>query len=1406
MDKNQLTEAQKQQQKLAELEDKIIYEESEKKGSALASGGCGVCARKGFPIFLARKAPISKDYAFIGNSDNIVSLASDNREPNVALSTHRYVYRTLRTGYVYILVYNSTLVKGKKIGWEFLGYEVTPSGVFRHKKISDLKERNVKEIPTKCTNDDNHHIPGSFITIDTSVHQGEAYIAYTRRAWSQGTIDNYLKLINNETVSIELPSRTQQTMTLTSALKRFTKITLNAAAFLDAKQLTQSGSRSFAFSELKANNLLLELAADPNTIHYHNAEKKQRNTKGLITAHQFNSLRDIVKVKETCSYAQTTHVIDAQIEKFEKSKKYQVPVVVIEDPFGVAEELSLQRQLKVEPVTQMVVEAETRYSKKLAANYDKVLSSTSRLDTQFDEMIAEYKKNHESEAGIMYEGEGIRYKSTTHHGSGHMVDEADGDYFLSESYYKQYNSVIESGISYGYFNEKRLHLRKTFSLINEYRNQIESTEMANAQDIVYYDYQFTGPDVSGDFIMSDHYLSRGYEEVGISEADKKTHLAEMNKGWFNLNYYYGVRAFRQNGTAFAQAEKKIAKERAKYDSLLASHRESEFISQEQQQYAALTDSINLHSQDFFHYLTWLFGYRECSKYAPKKITVYNDCYFWLIECDTNASNNHVGYLSDFLKLIDFTCLGDIRSPEQTAVWEMLLNNHDSIYYRLLDGQQESLWQLVLNLRLENLTSELSQHTNIQQALANNKGKSAVELWNESIKRQEDAQARLNQQTEQILQKFETKEYAGKLDGSYFWEKGRLMLELYSMLVARASSGIANRPYEQKTNNDEKANKRQFMYIFAQSALVIRGDILFYFQLQAIPATELHYAMRYFAANHDDSDNLAQINYTVPSADAGSTTDWDFVQVNTDAFDLLLKLAEIANDDAVRTTGTAFAQLLKTYFTLPPAENELDAAIRFAILDRRFKDLKIATFNKLKADHGSTFSQSITDAKLNDERGTAREIKFAAAKLLVAGLNAVATQMAYSDNLEKLADAQLGETLRTEIKRDVTFGFYKVMAGYTNLVNEALGFAGVSIPNALRTSIQTNVTINSLTNGVFKTTAAATAFLGVVTSLITIAEGFFIIQKGMKKVGKVRDIYIIAGSLQMLAGVASLIQSVGLLFFAGPIGLALFVLSLILGVAASIVLYVFKDESEDWDKMQTWFNRCLFGQWQYQHQGQPYPPTYDGMAIAVNDYLVARMKLNAVIQLEKDHIYYAESMRAYSNPYNNARVAKRSLESLSRELYISLALPNYRQKISEYEGAVRLFHGKSSELVTLGITKGESYPELKLAEEQPTDLLIKRGEPFKPVEREVDLVPSKVGKVESYADAINPQTDEKLGYFQVFYKVGEYHADGDMEVYLQLKYWPQGKRSVTKDKKTVDNKPLFLFYTYKHSYNAWTGLQ
>ena len=1409
------TISKEKQKKAEDLEDRIIYGELDKgkdSHSPLANGNCGVCERKGFPIFLVRKAPVSATFISahnIGLAEK--KLSDDNREPEVDLITHKYVYRTLRVGYVYILV------KHKQKGWEFMGYEVTPSGVFRHKTITDVKERNVKEIPTGCTKDgNNHHIPGSFINIDTSVYEGEAYIAYTRRAWSQGknsTIEKYLKLMNESSITIDLPSKKEQdssesqdqaaqvverntkTIDLDTALKRFTKINLSEESHKDPDKLTEGGKRSFRFSSLESANSLLELAVDPKMIvHNDNENNDENNQKELIqdentfiTAHKFNSLRDRkgygVEKRNGVEYEYEaeSRKLEDQIKKFQQSGKYVVPVVIVEDPFGIAEELSLQRQLKIEPIAQSVVKAEEIYNKKIDEHFRKLFESNKRLDEKLKESLDEnIEKSEEKTSDI-------------------------------EEYKPAYHAVVKTSVAKSkYFSEERLHLRKTLSLINDYRNQIESIEISQAKDMIYYDYISIGKAGPREIIEvwpnSKKYLNEGLIEIPLSEEEKRKQLEKKQKGQNSDLIYKDVRAFRCDNTILQATKEKIAKERAKYDNLLDLEKERKFLEEDKEDYNAILESISNFSQDYFYYLTWLFGFEGCSEYAPKSINKFNDCEFWLIECDTNASNNHVGYLTDFLALIDFAYLGGIKTEEQTAVWDSLLNNKNSLLYHIIDGKKGSFWELVLHKRLKIMEDELSTISEFQPQLMH-------ETNNEEIKKhlqqQEENQLKAEQERQQqtkiILQELEAEQPQNQLDGSFFSEKGQLMLTLYSMLLTRVSSGITNRPTEKAETQKDSLIKQNAKKLMIESGLIVNGELILYLQLQNIPALELNSIQTYFEPLSHSATPLPTFDYTVSDSSQQAKTDWDFVERRLNYMDVANKIAEVANAPRILASGRTFFRAVCRYFSGDPS------VMRFP-----FKDLKkifIQSYNNIKKMNGESILNSVKNAGLNPTtRVNAISVGIASSQLLTAGLQAGVTYIQYQENLKKLEDNSIGETIRYEIKRDVQFGFYKVVAGFTNTINELLKFADLTLSQAVRTFITNRASLSTLVNGVFKISAGAVGVMGIISSVISITEGCFLFAKGMQKGGAVGTALCIAGGLQVISGIANLAQSICLMLsismFSGPIGVAIFVFALVAQLVVALIQKIFKDESDDWDKMQIWFNNCLFGT-KSSDKGIAYAATFDSMALEINDFMAALINLDAVIQLQEKPIYYLEQMRTYKDSkdaYDQVGQKERAIYEVAkycREIYISFVLPNYIPKQSYFEAILRFFDRNNKETVALKITKGDSFPILEFVNGSPEDLLIKRQEPLKPIDNINHLIPSKVGQIESYKKATDSKNNE-LNYFQVFYKVGEFCYVGIEEIYLQLNYWPKGQTSQNSQNKIVDNQPLMIYYTYKNHHSPVNG--
>ena len=154
-----------------------------------------------------------------------------------------------------------------------------------------------------------------------------------------------------------------------------------------------------------------------------------------------------------------------------------------------------------------------------------------------------------------------------------------------------------------------------------------------------------------------------------------------------------------------------------------------------------------------------------------------------------------------------------------------------------------------------------------------------------------------------------------------------------------------------------------------------------------------------------------------------------------------------------------------------------------------------------------------------------------------------------------------------------------------------------------------------------------------------------------------------------------------------------------------------------------------------------------------------------------------------------------IKPFCKEIYLSVGLPNFKAKKSDYEGKIRFLDKHTQELVTLNISNGEEYPILTFTQDSAEDLLIKRKAPLAPVKEDDELEKNKVGKVESYNDAIDAD-GKKLGYFEIYYKTGECCFATSNEINLQLYYWPTGRTTKDNQGNTVEANPIVISDTHK----------
>ncbi|TEA27059.1 toxin VasX, partial [Candidatus Schmidhempelia bombi] len=1137
-----LTDEQKQQ----ELEDVLIYEQAEK-SSALAQGGCGVCKRKGFPIFLVRKAVIPEKFKGIDWSKDTCSLGE--REPSVGLKSHKYVYRTLRKGYVYILAQNKAGV------WEYIGYEVTPSGALRHKTIHDMKERNIKEIPSEC-HKGAHHINGAAITIDTSIYQGDAYIAYTRRAWSKATRDYYINLAQQTSHQ----GQTSAHSDVGHELKRFSKIRLTQRHDQKPEELSPEG-RSFSFSDFDKNKELLELACTAKEIGHVRAQddvKTYNFSQYLFTSqHPFNSL----KLEESDkNYKQCQTVL-------QEMKNYAT--LVLEDSFGVAEELSYQRQLTIEPITQLIAGSEARYAELMNDAYNRELLGTENVNDALVEVIERYRQQHPDEAEIIYDRKQPITEQQKKNGFwGEYQEQVVVDnHFLDKKHYELYGNILRAEIPSDYFNEKRLHIRKTLSYIEQYKNELKYSYEVNSQDQIVYTYTVISESIRDHKCLPKDADKNSCLEVSLTREEEKKALAiveaQERKNTYETFSITNLKAYRAPNTARQQAEAEFNKKWQPYESQLQHRRIKNFQAQEAEEYEKLCCAIEEHSMDYFHYLTWLFGHKaQRSHYTPPEITDYNRIAFWRIECDTNGSNNHVGYLTDFIKIVDFSCLGNIRLPYQYGIWDILLSDEQSAYFHIIGNHADSFWQQLLKLRLAQLDTEQEEESTIDQL--------------QGLSARPD-------QTEQLLKQLEASE---SLDSLFFWEKGRLMLQLSQQLISKMLEGIG-----QKSLNDSLIAPGLIQHHLSQSTFVIDGKLICPVRLTQIPVGELPTIIEYFTPAMQMTQN--QKESPGPNPDKLIKIDWTLINASSRIVDLYGKLKKIATPESIKSFNE-FKQMIKLLLSQCSHASLIENTLMVAFCDIKWKEVKREIIKGARNSYANGLLQfDSTKIKL-DSTQSSKLAYIKGIEVFVQGVQLGCTFISYHDNRQKLETFGLGQTVKDELNRELAIGMGYLVSNAIVLFNMLLELTNNALPDVLRKMIQTRQSLSKNVNNVLVTSSWLGSVMGVMASIVTMIEGINILRKGLhKKKGgsELAYIYIIGGGLQIVAGSLALIQGLGLLAFLGPIGIGLYFLSLIAGIVSGFILWKFEDKSDSWDALQIWLNRCLVGNWTHHDKGLPYPPSF-----------------------------------------------------------------------------------------------------------------------------------------------------------------------------------------------------------------------
>ena len=273
--------------------------------AAAGPTGCKACERKGVPIMPLRVAVMLNHTVRTDWQP-----AVPPQDIKLTGGEFKYGLRTLRMGYLYVLLDNSS--------WE--GYEVTAEGSLRYFNANEMPESgSVDPLSSSCLQQ-NHDIRCSFLHIDNTKDR-TVWLAFSRDAWSKEVLRGYKEGKRPDS--------------------RFTKLSVTKEGKVTAiggGEAATNGALVIDYSLTALTSNVAEYATEffPNTAKVDNSV-----TGG---AHGFYSRKNPKKLQALSHYVN------------QLTEQYRCPVmaVPVDDAVGVVQELNVGRLMLLEEANEYI--------------------------------------------------------------------------------------------------------------------------------------------------------------------------------------------------------------------------------------------------------------------------------------------------------------------------------------------------------------------------------------------------------------------------------------------------------------------------------------------------------------------------------------------------------------------------------------------------------------------------------------------------------------------------------------------------------------------------------------------------------------------------------------------------------------------------------------------------------------------------------------------------------------------------------------------------------------------------------------------------------------------------------------------------------------------------------------------
>ncbi|MWP47970.1 toxin VasX, partial [Gilliamella sp. Pas-s27] len=1484
----------------------------------LSNGKCGACERLGFPLFLVRKSIVPKNFKGIKWDQGMLALG--DREPTETLKHFKYAYRTLREGYVYILLQKNKSVKD----WEgtdlnllkVKAFVVTHSGAFRLRELRDIKGSRPKELPSSCVTE-GHQFKAKFITLDNKIYD-KAWIAYSPCRWDKDVIEFYRK--NEEKrderfTVVDLTKTNPTEMAVSKGQRSFSfndfirKAGDNQAKTSHQSKASETNGTEQNGDDTKVTSIkryLVEIECSNKEVLDYFDEEQQKDYRAKLTkestslntpidkaigkgvfytkdvdlnkiissstsdvlhyfkhlfctASHFNSLKkEAGGLNE--SFKKTIKGYQGEARANSNYQTDEIGVILIEDNLGLAEELSVQRRQLLAPVInglagrsqEQAIAIQKRLRKNLGkTTKDIILEELTQLGGDIDPDIIKsfYEENildlrYNQQYKAVYENLKVldfalptqqwlinKYLNKIPAIMANLVGKrtkAIEDYFT-----KQQNHA--SGHPFLYFKPETSYARNQYNSIENYKDILKlNNQIEDASDCILFAFYQPNGSYNKDLkryaeqeakLVLKTELYKGdngqdlLDKIFVLDVVGDTEFAIENKFTIPIPAYKAflnkVACFfyfrfiseisisgaqvddapplgdyevinisdkqKKDILAIYQTEKKLRTIEG-YDVVVVKYpnakdkvsewkrdknwddKESERLNNESiVKYKALDKTL------YQNLLTYVEQVSE--DYFTYLLWLFgeqNTVPFWLTECDPDTSDQHILVLSSLLIILDNDSVGNFYLDKQDKLWSMLINNENSIYHYLIEGY-EGAYSL-FNVASGNIPEADKQLTQDVKKILANRSK-GITKGNTKVNNPLSGAKKNIKRIKQILN---LKLNGNVTVGAYIKE------ELIKLSMSNIAKILSN-------NNTYNLN------VAVVDTHLIKAMNMF------TTATHKQYKVKVPVSNLqkflDNLGSSSQVVYAQSNNGNLITTDGARIRGNYSSTQERFKLKK-----------RDIAKAKKTYV-------ELDMLLTFSNEGER------AMFEK----------------SMNTSRGNANVDKFKDAHLV---------------DYEQLNTAKYNAE-----KKWRTAVYDTSVSSAMNVFTLAYQYLQI---NGLKTNLNTltdSAFIDKVSRALLRTyldiaLTASYAILDGIKLKALFGERDKTLTDLLGKIGKAGKVLgYAAKSIAIIDSFGDLCRSMNAVTRGDPgavgfmisstIGFAAAGLSIALGIAAPWVIVLFLapfvinflfgtyDDGSNWDEMDKWINRSIFGKFARNDLYPPYPISDTGNYLSEQDFYLASRKgfcrtAHYEVQI-RELIDEGKKNKDKAPPYkvNGINgivwgsddqsevidIINTPQNALPYKLHLVMQLPDFVEDKATFEGEITIRHrGEqfdtilqvshgSEELTVQPIQcntkcfklvnenmvrdkKQERYDYLKADPDKPNQAL----ETWYKMQQTIDIAVKTDPYEEDEKDNTTTQANTdatssepkapNIGLFGINQLLGR--VNGEFEVICAIQYWPEGK--------------------------------